>query len=344
VRDWLETEWQRESPAQLLLRPLSWMFALLAALRRVLFRLGIATSHKLPVPVIVVGNISVGGTGKTPLTIALAEHLLEKGWRPGIVSRGYGAIADDQGRHAHVEIRQGGHPPDWFGDEPLIMAARLPVPVYVGAERAEVARALLKDQPQVNVILSDDGLQHYAMERDVEIAVVDGERGFGNGHLLPAGPLRERPARLKTVNAIVVNGAEPDAYVGNHARGTPGYSMRLGNERFVSLSTGEEYSPEEFLVRARAQRIVAMAGIGHPKRFFQHLRRLGIGGVGHGFPDHHRYTQRELKFPDADLILMTEKDAVKCRGFADHRMWFMRVDAQLPDEFFSLVDARLRPH
>jgi len=344
VRDWLQNEWQRESPAQLLLRPLSWIFSLLAVLRRALYRTGIASSHKLPVPVIVVGNISVGGTGKTPLTIALAEHLQRAGWSPGIVSRGYGAIADDQGRYAHVEIRQGGHPPDWFGDEPLIMAARLTAPVYVGAERAEVARALLKDQPQVNVILSDDGLQHYAMQRDVEIAVVDGERGFGNGHLLPAGPLRETPSRLKSVNAIVVNGAGPGEQAGAVAQETPNYSMRLGNERFVSLQTGEEYSPEEFLVRSRGQRVVALAGIGHPKRFFQHLRRLGVGGVGHPFPDHHRYTQRELRFPDADLILMTEKDAVKCRGFADHRMWFMRVDAQLPSEFYSLVDARLRPN
>jgi tetraacyldisaccharide 4'-kinase len=342
MQDWLQREWERDGPSQMFLRPLAWLFAALTSLRRALFRIGWVDVRKPRVPVIVVGNISVGGTGKTPLTIALAEHLIQKGWHPGIVSRGYGAIADDQGRHAHVQIRQGGHAPDWFGDEPLVMAARLPAPVYVGPERAEVAEALLRDQPQVDVILSDDGLQHYALGRDVEIAVIDGARGFGNGQLLPAGPLREGRWRLKKVNAVVVSHPGEDASA--LASGMPWYGMRLTRERFVSLTTGEEYSPEEFALRARGQRMVHLAGIGHPQRFFDHLRRLGLAGRTLVFPDHHRYMPQDLRLPDADLVLMTEKDAVKCRGFADSRMWFMRVDAELPQDFFAHVDALLRPH
>lgn len=342
MRDWLQAEWQKDGPAQILLRPFSWIFAALAGLRRALFRAGWLKSEAVAVPVIVVGNISVGGTGKTPLTIALAEHLLEREWNPGIVSRGYGAIADDQGRHAHVEIRQGGHPPDWFGDEPLVMAARLPAPVYVGPDRVEVARALLGDQRQVDVILSDDGLQHYALERQLEIAVIDGERGFGNGQLLPAGPLREGRWRLNTVNLVVINNPGDDAAL--LAGGRPWYPMRLGNERFVSLTTGEEYAPQEFSLRVRGQRVLTLAGIGHPARFFNHVRRFGIAGRTLAFADHHRFTPQELRLPDADVLLMTEKDAVKCRGFADSRMWFMRVDALLPDEFFAHVDSLLRPH
>jgi tetraacyldisaccharide 4'-kinase len=342
MRDWLQAEWQKDGPAQILLRPLSWLFAALAGTRRALFRSGWLKTESVPVPVIVVGNISVGGTGKTPLTIALAEHLLEREWNPGIVSRGYGAIADDQGRHAHVEIRQGGHPPDWFGDEPLVMAARLPAPVYVGPERAEVARALLADQRHVDVILSDDGLQHYALARQLEIAVIDGERGFGNGQLLPAGPLREGRWRLDSVQLVVVNNPGDNAEV--LASGRPWYPMRLGNERFVSLTTDEEYSPEEFSVRVRGQRLLTLAGIGHPERFFNHVRRFGIAGRTMAFADHHRFTPQDLREPGADVLLMTEKDAVKCRGFADARMWFMRVDALLPDEFFAHVDSLLRPH
>jgi len=342
MSDWLQQEWQRDGVAQLLLRPLSWIFASLAALRRALFRSGWLSTSRVTVPVIVVGNITVGGTGKTPLTIALAEYLESRGWRPGIVSRGYGAIADDQGRHAHVEIRQGGHPPDWFGDEPLVMAARLSAPVYVGPERAEVARALLKDQPQVNVILSDDGLQHYAMARDVEIAVIDGERGFGNGQLLPAGPLREPRSRLGRVNVVVINNPGEDAHA--LATGMPFHPMRLARESFVSLTSGEEYSAPEFVQRVRGQRVALLAGIGHPRRFFEQARRLGVGGTTHAFPDHHRYSPSDLRLPNADLILMTEKDAVKCRAFVDARMWFMRVDAELPPEFFAHIESLLRPH
>jgi tetraacyldisaccharide 4'-kinase len=342
MSEWLQSEWQKDGPAQIFLRPLAWIFATLAALRRALFRSGWLKVEKIRVPVIVVGNISVGGTGKTPLTIALAEYVIARGWKPGIVSRGYGAIADDQGRHAHVEIRQGGHPPDWFGDEPLVMAARLPAPVYVGPERAEVARALLADQAQVDVILSDDGLQHYALGREVEVAVIDGERGFGNGQLLPAGPLREGRWRLDKVQAVVVN--NPGENASALAGAAPWYPMRLGNERFVSLAGGEEYSPEEFIIRVRGQRIVTLAGIGNPQRFFAHVRRMGVAGRTLAFPDHHRFSPGELRLPDADVLLMTEKDAVKCRGFADPRMWFMRVDAELPDEFFAHIESLLRPH
>jgi tetraacyldisaccharide 4'-kinase len=332
MNEWLQEEWRRNSAWQLVLRPLAWVFGALIALRRLLYRSGLATTRKLPVAVIVVGNITVGGTGKTPLVIALAQLLRLNGLRPGIVSRGFGAVAEDHGDFASVEIHAGDPmraTPDWFGDEPVMMAARLDCPVYVGADRPRVARALLKTHPEVNVLIADDGLQHYALQRDVEIAVIDGVRGFGNGALLPAGPLREPLSRLDGVNAIVVNGGDPHAY----RFAAPAFEMRLGNEQFVSVADGNTIPAAEFVGLVRGRNLRAVAGIGNPQRFFEHLGRLGIHGKAHAFPDHHAFRKSDLNFADTDLILMTEKDAVKCRTFADQRMWFMRVDAQLPAAF-----------
>jgi tetraacyldisaccharide 4'-kinase len=211
--------------------------------------------------------------------------------------------------------------------------------VYISPDRPAAVRALVQAHPDVDVIVSDDGLQHYALARDVEIAVVDAERRFGNALPLPAGPLREPISRLGSVDAVVVAGAmnATDA-------GIPGerhFAMRLGGESFVSVASGEELAVGEFVLRLRGQRIAAIAGIGHPDRFFDHLGDLGIAARRHPFADHYAYQPRELKLPGVDVILMTEKDAVKCRAFADARMWFLRVEAILPAAFDEFLLARL---
>jgi tetraacyldisaccharide 4'-kinase len=222
--------------------------------------------------------------------------------------------------------------PEHFGDEPVLIARRSRVPVYISPDRAAAARALLAAHPEVDVVVSDDGLQHYALARDVELAVVDGERGFGNRLPLPSGPLREPVARLKEVDAVVVNGGIRDDVPGERR-----FAMRLGAERFASLTSNEELTPQEFALRARGRSVVAVAGIGHPPRFFEHLAALGIAARTLAFPDHHHYQPSDLKLRDAELIVMTEKDAVKCAAFADARMWLMRVEAILPPEFDAFL-------
>ncbi|HEY4999754.1 MAG TPA: tetraacyldisaccharide 4'-kinase, partial [Usitatibacter sp.] len=209
-------------------------------------------------------------------------------------------------------------------------------PVYLSPDRPAAARALLEAHPEVNVLVSDDGLQHYALARDVELAVVDGERRFGNGLPLPAGPLREPVSRLRGVDAAIVNGGWSDTVPAPRQ-----FAMRLGRERFVALARNEELSPQEFAIAARGRSVVAIAGIGNPARFFDHLASLGVAAKRIAFPDHHAYQPQELKLPGAEVIVMTEKDAVKCGAFADSRMWFMRVDAILPPEFDDFLVARI---
>lgn len=317
----LEHHWYRITPLHLILLPVSLLFRALAALRRALHRSGILPSHELPVPVIVIGNISVGGTGKTPLTLALAQQLVARGWHPLIVSRGYGgAVQQPQQVDADSAAQQ-------VGDEPLLMARRKLCPVWIGQDRAAAAQAALLAHPQCDIVLCDDGLQHYRLRRDAEVAVVDGERGFGNGFMLPAGPLREPVARLKTVDAVVANG-------GNAAPGQ--YAMRLSGEVFYNLlDPGKTVSASHFF----ALNNHAVAGIGHPQRYFRHLQALGIAFAPHAFPDHHPYSATDLAFADCDAILLTEKDAVKCAAFADARYWVLRVEAQIDP---ALLDHLLR--
>jgi len=336
---WFLREWQRNSPWQLLLRPLSWLFQLLVSIRRFAFRRGLLASTRLSVPVLVVGNITVGGSGKTPLVLALALRLREAGYRPGIITRGYRPRSAAGARPppiTHVLADAGAAP---VSDEAALLAARSEVPVYAGADRPAVAQALLAAHPQVNVILSDDGLQHYALHRDLEICVIDGERGLGNGALLPAGPLRETSQRLREVDALVVNGAAGTP-VGD-AAGAPTFAMQLGNESFISLHDGRALAPADWRRACAGRRIAMVAGTGNPGRFFSHLARLGIDGTTHAFADHHPYTAADLAGIDAEVIVMTEKDAVKCGRFADQRLWFMRVDAILPETFDQFVLAHL---
>ena len=345
-RAWLETgltrEWQRHSLWQILLRPLSWLFALLVALRRLSFHSGLRRSTRIELPVIIVGNITVGGSGKTPLVIALVEMLREHGYRPGVVSRGYGAHRGANRSDAPLEVDAAAlDATAAFGDEPVLLARRLHCPVFIGRDRVAAARALCSQHPGVDVILSDDGLQHYALARDIEIAVLDGIHGVGNGAMLPAGPLREPVSRLNSVDAVAVYGSESGS--GRHFGDStlPTFAISLGAERFVNLRSGQQLGVAEFIAAAAGKPLHALAGIAHPQRFFSHLQRLGLRTSDHPFADHHRFNAGDLALPATDLLLMTEKDAVKCAAFADERCWYLRVDAELPAALFELILQRL---
>jgi tetraacyldisaccharide 4'-kinase len=322
----LEHYWYRITPLHLILFPISLIFRTLVALRRELYRNGILASEKLLLPVIVVGNINVGGTGKTPLTLALAQQLVEHGWHPLIVSRGFGGTSQQpQYVSATSDALQ-------VGDEPLLMARRNICPVWIGRNRADTARTALQANPQSDVVLCDDGLQHYHLQRDVEIAVIDGARRFGNGLMLPAGPLREPVSRLRKVDAVVVNG--DDAPVGQ-------YAMQLtGNIFYNLLDPAKTTSPADF----HSGCIHAVAGIGNPQRYFHHLETLGISFTPHAFPDHHPYRAADLTFSDCDAILLTEKDAVKCVAFADARYWVLRVDAQIDSALLENILRKIKSH
>jgi len=319
--------WYRGQPIFWLLLPLSLLFLIITAVRRWAYACGLLASYRAPVPVIVVGNITVGGTGKTPLVLALVERLRAAGYRPGIVSRGYGGesanyprlvVADD----AASEV----------GDEPLLLAQRTQVPVVVDPKRGRGVRALLASS-DCDVVICDDGLQHLALQRDIEIAVIDGMRGFGSGFPLPAGPLRELPSRLKTVDFCVSNG---EFLAGALADVQP-FVMRLDADVWqpVNPAMTDAHPPEE------GAAVQAIAGIGYPERFFTMLRRQGFVVTGNAFADHHAYSEADFGFDATQALVMTEKDAVKCRHMALNNAWYVPVKAQLPDTFWQHVMARL---
>ena len=341
METWFTDQWQRNGPWQLLLRPLSWAFGGMAAIRRLGYRQGWLDSRSVAAPVIIVGNISVGGTGKTPLVLALVEALTTRGKHCGIITRGYqrrsnAAVASV----IHVVPERLEY--EIVSDEASLLARRSGVPVYAGANRVDAAQTLLRNHPEVDVIISDDGLQHYALKRDVEICVIDGVRGLGNGALLPAGPLREAASRLDMVDVVIVNRNGGNAGVFHLDAATPTFDMTLANELFVNLKTGERVPGRDALDGFAGERIHALAGTGNPQRFFAHLARLGIRPVSTAsFPDHHNYCASDMPGNEAEIVLMTEKDAVKCGLFADARMWFMRVDAMLPTSFTEFVLQKL---
>ena len=314
----LSQAWLRRGLLAVALWPVSLVFRGLTAARRLAFRTGLLRSTRLPVPVVVVGNIFVGGTGKTPLTIWLVDELRRAGLRPGVISRGYGARNDTP-----VEVQPESAPAD-VGDEPALIARRAQCPVVVGRRRVEAAHALLAAHPEVDVIVSDDGLQHYALHRDVEIVLCD-ERGNGNGWLLPAGPLREPASRRR--DFTVFN-------AGRLPNGIPEDALRMGleGETAEPLSGGAAPVPLRDL-RQRGSRIVAAAGIGNPSRFFTLLRRAGLEFAELPLPDHYDFAQNPFTQVDADLILITEKDAVKCARIDtinnDPRIWVVPVKARI---------------
>ncbi|MDO9226278.1 MAG: tetraacyldisaccharide 4'-kinase [Pseudomonadota bacterium] len=326
MKAFLERCWYGDCRYRFPLLLLSQFFFLLLTLRRLAYRAGLLKTRRLPVPVIVVGNLSVGGSGKTPLTLRIAQWLTELGYHPGIISRGYGGHA-----RAPMLVRADSDPA-MVGDEPLLLARRAACPVWIGRKRAEAGRQLLAAHPGVDVLVTDDGLQHYALARDMEIVVVDGVRGFGNGRLLPAGPLREPLGRLATVDAAVVNGGDPDDFI----LLPPSFAMRLRGATFRNL-----LDPARTAVAAdfAGREIHALAGIGHPQRFFEHLAQLGVLAIPLAFPDHHVYTASDLP---GGTLLMTEKDAVKCADFASPDAWFLAVDAELEPGLKTLIDHTLK--
>jgi tetraacyldisaccharide 4'-kinase len=326
----LQQLWYRDTPPPLALRPLAWLFGLVVRLRRTAYERGWRRSERLPRPVIVVGNLTVGGSGKTPLVIWLSARLRGEGLSPGIVLRGYGGTAARGSVPRRVEP---GSDPDEVGDEAVLLRRRTGEPVAVCRHRVRAARLLL--DAGVNVILSDDGLQHLAMARDFEIAVVDAERGFGNGYLLPAGPLREPRQRLGQVDAVVLNGA------GATDRSQPlrgAFRMNLVGDLLLPLGGGDPRALASFAGR----RVHGVAGIGNPQRFFSKLRAAGLTVVEHAFPDHHRYREAEIRFADGLPVLMTEKDAVKCSKLGGPDHWYLPVAAQLADADAAALMARLR--
>jgi tetraacyldisaccharide 4'-kinase len=328
LAQWLEQQWYRWTPWHVLLLPVSLLFGAVAALRRSLYRLGILRVVKLPVPVIIVGNIGVGGTGKTPLVIALSRLLREQGFKPGIISRGYRG----KSRLPRPVARES--EPAEMGDEPVLLATKAACPVWVGPDRVAVGQALLATHPEVNVLISDDGLQHYRLARDIEIVVVDAARWFGNGQLLPAGPLREPAWRLQTVDAVVINGWLPGAPLKRRE-----FTMQLAGDLLYNLRNPElKARPEVFA----GQTVRAVAGIGHPERFFKQLKKLGMAIRPHPFPDHHAFTPRDLDFPETDAIVMTEKDAVKCVDFVGDNAWALPVEAKLDANFGAAIMEKLR--
>ena len=321
---WIEPHWQSFTAVSAALCPFSLLFGAVAGARRAAYRAGLIPGVKLPVPVIVSGNITAGGTGKTPLALWLAAYLRARGRTPGIVCRGYG------GRSSTPQRVLPDSDPNDCGDEAVLLARRSSCEVWAGVDRVAVARSLLAARPACDVLISDDGLQHYALARDVELCVVDAARGFGNGWLLPAGPLREPPSRLATVDAVVVNasdGSVPHPSLALIPAPTARFTMKLEGREFRNiLNPGQRVDPGYFSGR----RVHAVAGIGNPQRFFSRLRGLGLEFTAHPFPDHYRFTASDLAYAGAEAVLMTEKDAVKCRRFAAHTHWELPVDA-VPD-------------
>jgi len=314
----LTARWYRESAGFSLLAPLGWLYAGVMALRRAAYAAGVLKTCRAGKPVIVVGNLTVGGTGKTPLVAWLAQQLSLTGLRVGIVSRGYGRSgASPESVHAESSWRE-------VGDEPMLLAGLTGCEVVVARDRFEGAQKLVA--LGVDVVIADDGLQHLRLARDCEIVVIDGARGFGNGRLLPAGPLREPPSRVHDADIVVVNGTPEHA------------SLRAGLEDGLqmSLSGGEAHRVDglaapEPLEHFRGRRVHAVAGIGNPQRFFRDLRARGIEIIEHPFPDHHPFTRAELTFSDDLPVLMTQKDAVRCREIADARLWHVPVLARFSD-------------
>jgi tetraacyldisaccharide 4'-kinase len=328
MQKWFEQQWQSHSLAQIVLLPLSWLFQLLTTIRRYAYRRHWFKSYALPVPVIIVGNITVGGTGKTPLVILLAEQLKNAGYTPGIISRGYGGTQDG-------EVLADGLPSQ-FGDEPVLIAKRTACPVWVNADRVMAGRGLLAAHPNCNVIISDDGLQHYRLKREIEIVVLNSKHSFGNRRLLPAGPLREKISRLTQVLAIVDTSRIGSKDVLGSTLSPPLYSMSLLMQGIYSLDDTRKISLSEL----QHQSVVAIAGIGHPDRFFSFIKGLGLNCEYLAFNDHHAFIQQDFADLQHKTILMTEKDAVKCKHLELNNAWYLPVSAILTnaEQQTTLID------
>jgi len=317
--------WYQGSPWLVALKPLASLFRRQSEKRRLAYQSGAKAIWHASVPVVIVGNITVGGVGKTPLVAALVQLARDAGFKPGIVSRGYGGKAPHYPFLVTADSKA-----SQVGDEPLMLGRRCGCPVVVDANRVAAVKHLLQNS-DCDLVISDDGLQHYALGRDMEIAVLDGVRGLGNGLFLPAGPLREGPERLNEVDWIMVNGGqlklEQDSQL-----------MQLKPSQLVNLSTGQ-VKPVNALA---SEEVHAMAGIGNPERFFTTLKKLGYRLHRHAFADHHAFVSGDLPANDGKAIIMTEKDAVKCAQIADERCWYLSVEAELDNEFMTVFQRQLK--
>ena len=317
--------YQSIQPWQLLLTPLSLLFGVVTGLRRLGYRNGWLKSSRLAAPVIVVGNVTVGGSGKTPFVIWLAELFLAHGYRPGIVSRGYGGEATYWPQQVRVDSD-----PKVVGDEPILLALRSGCPVVIDPIRARGAEALI-EQEGCDLIIADDGLQHYALERDLEIGMVDGRRRFGNGWLLPAGPLREPVSRLEKCDFIVAKG---------RARGRE-YPMKFTDYELVPVSGSQPSQPPEVFAGTQVHGVTAIADA---ENFFAALRRLGMEVIEHAYADHQSLPQEALNFGDQLPVVMTEKDAVKCRNYVGDHCWALRfavvIEDKLDQKLVNILESR----
>jgi tetraacyldisaccharide 4'-kinase len=311
LRRRIEARWYSDKGAFLPLLVLSWPFALLSSLRRRFYKTGFFQSPELPLPVVVVGNINVGGTGKTPIVAWLAQQLISAGYRPGIVSRGYGAASAKR-----PKLVQSANTEE-YGDEPVLLSALVGCPVCICVDRVAAVRRIAKEG--VDIVISDDGLQHYRMRRIMEIVVVDAERGFGNGHLLPAGPLREPVNRAYEADALIINGQTSPL---------PGYIFWLKQLGMVNLGTGDQQPLSAF----SGQRVWAVAGIGNPGRFTRQLVAAGLDVDEVTVPDHGSVSLKRLLETKDQPILMTEKDAVKYKVNSLPNIWYVPVSAVCSDE------------
>ena len=312
LQQWLERVWYQNGKGRFLLYPLT---ALYCAVNQYQRKKQTQNLPEIPCPIIVVGNITVGGTGKTPLTIYITQLLQQEGFKPAIITRGYGGKAPTWPQSVKAETN-----PALVGDEAVLMASRTGVPVYAGANRLESIQQLL-ERHDVDVIISDDGMQHYKMPRDIQIAVIDASRMLGNEYCLPAGPLREKKERLDTCDFVILNGGE-DAK-------PPWFNMALQGDTLYNLKTNETVPLAEF----KDQTVNAVTGIGNPHRFYKTLEQGGLSLKSHSFADHHAFIESDLNFQDDHPIIMTEKDAVKCKAFGEKSMWVLPVEASLNAAF-----------
>ncbi len=331
----LQHYWYQKNYFIWLLLPVSWLYCLIATFRRKLYQFNLKKSYASSVPVVIIGNITTGGSGKTPMLISLCESIKKWGYSPGVVSRGYG------GSYTGVHQVSVNDPAALVGDEPLMIHQRSKVPVVVCTDRVAAVEYLVKNN-HCDIVLSDDGLQHYRMRRNFEIAVIDSSRKFGNGFCLPAGPLRERISRLDEVDLLVLNktGARFDSSAENiKAKISDDCSYTLQMVSLNKLNSGESKPLSEFLNKP----VHAIAGIGHPQRFFKQLQQSGIKTVSHEFPDHHAYQQQDFSGWNEECIIMTEKDAVKCRNLNLPDAWVVIVKAVFSESLDTRLSAGLLP-
>ena len=334
LQDLMQRIWYEDSAAYWMLLPLSWLFAGIVSARRNLFERGALRRYQANVPVVVVGNITVGGSGKTPIAIWLALQLKQRGMRPGIVSRGYGGSVGRKPLRVTADSD-----PDTVGDEAVLMAKRSACPVVVHPNRVGAAREIC--DLDVDVIIADDGLQHYRLARNYEIAVIDGTRGFGNGKLLPAGPLREPVSRLKSVDRVLVNKSvmRSESAIRELPEGLAVTDFYLKGTMVRSLDEREEAPLAKFAGR----QVHAVAAIGNPGRFFTFLESHGMQVIAHAFPDHSRLTENDLRYDDGLDVLMTEKDAVKYANLFIERCWYVPVEVAVdrPQDWLDELQSRL---